>query len=279
VGLAPPENPDGMNKLLILFSAILLLASCRSTRKIQTAISKKDTATLALERNREDSLRFIRNTLAQLDSNRIQFTTFNSKVNIDYKGGDGKKYDVNGNIRMYRDSAIWISANAILGIEAMRVLITKDSVKVLDKINKVYTARSMDYLQDITALPLDLPTLQQLIIGNPVFLDTTVASLTSTSSTISMLTIGMWFKNLLTINSNNKTIEHSKLDDVNIARNRTADLSYSDYENKKGPQFATKRRIVVTENKILDIKLDFKQYDFNQEVSFPFSVPRNYDRN
>lgn len=277
--MAPPENPDGMNKLLILFSAILLLASCRSTRKIQTAISKKDTVTLALERNREDSLRFIRTTLAQLDSNRIQFTTFNSKVNIDYKGGDGKKYDVNGNIRMYRDSAIWISANAILGIEAMRVLITKDSVKVLDKINKVYTARSMDYLQDVTALPLDLPTLQQLIIGNPIFLDTVVASLTSNSTTISMLTIGMWFKNLLTINSDNKTLQHIKLDDVNIARNRTADLSYSDYENKKGPQFATKRRIVVTENKILDIKLDFKQYDFNQEVSFPFSVPKNYDRN
>ena len=75
---------------------------------------------------------------------------------------------------MYKDSAIWLSANAILGIEAMRVLITRDSVKLLDKLNKVYTARSVDYLQDLTSLPLDLPTLQDLIIGNAVFVGFTV---------------------------------------------------------------------------------------------------------
>jgi hypothetical protein len=268
-----------MNRLLILIAFIVLLASCRSTRKIQTAISKKDTTTLAIDNSKEDSLRFIRGTLAQIDSNRIDFRTFNSKVNVDYKGFDGKKYDVNANVRMYKDSAIWISANAILGIEAMRVLITKDSVKLLDKINKVYTARSMQYLQEVTTLPLDLQTLQQLIIGNAVFKDSTVLNLTTNAGTISLLTIGRWFKNLLTVDASNKTLVHSKLDDVNIARNRTADLSYGDYENKKGPLFATKRRIVVTESKILDIKLDFKQYDFNQEVSFPFSVPKNYDRN
>lgn len=268
-----------MNKLLILVAIIVLTASCRSTRTIQTAINKKDTTSLAIDKSKEDSLRFIRTTLAQIDSNRIDFLTFNSKVNVDYKGFDGKKYDVNANVRMYKDSAIWISANAILGIEAMRVLITRDSVKLLDKLNKVYTARSMDYLQDVTSLPLDLPTLQQLIIGNAVFKDSTVVALTSNAGTISLLTIGQWFKNLLTVDASNKALVHSKLDDVNLARNRTADLSYSDYENKKGPLFATKRRIVITENKILDIKLDFKQYDFNQEVSFPFSIPKNYDRN
>ena len=255
------------------------MASCRSTRKIQTAISKKDTASVVIDKNREDSIRFVKNTLSRIDSNRIYFTTFNSKVNIDYKGGDGKKYDVNGNIRMYKDSAIWISANAILGIEAMRVLITKDSIKLLDKINKVYTARSLGYLQDVTSLPLDLPTLQQLIIGNAVFVDSNIVAFTTNSSSINLLSIGQWFKNLLTVDVNNKTLMHSKLDDVDMVRNRTADLTYWDYETKKGPLFSTKRRIVVTEKNILEIKLDFKQYDFNQEVSFPFSVPKNYDRN
>jgi hypothetical protein len=50
--------------------------------------------------------------------------------------GDGKNYDVNATMRMYKDSAIWLSANAVLGIEAMRVLITKDSVKLLNKLDK-----------------------------------------------------------------------------------------------------------------------------------------------
>jgi hypothetical protein len=94
-----------------------------------------------------------------------------------------------------------------------------------------------------------------------------------------MFSLGELFKNLLTLDQNDKTLLHSKLDDRDPARNRTADLTYSDYENKKGPWFSTRRRIVVAEKNRLDIKLDFKQYDFNGEVSFPFSIPKNYDRN
>jgi hypothetical protein len=71
---------------------------------------------------------------------------------------------------------------------------------------------------------------------------------------------------------------HSKLDDTDISRSRTANLSYGDYENKKGKLFSTKRRISVSEKNKLDISLNFKQYDFNQEVNFPFSIPRNYKR-
>src|SRR5688500_13267735 len=153
---------------------ILLLSSCRSTRPIQTAISKKDTSAASVLKN--DSIQFIQNTWQQITANHLNFQTFSAKVNIDYSGSDGKKYDVNANLRMYKDSAIWISANAVLGIEAIRVLVTRDSVKFLDKLNKTYTARSVDYLQEVTALPLNLAILQDLLIGNPVFLDSNIVS-------------------------------------------------------------------------------------------------------
>lgn len=223
-----------------------------------------------------DSIRYIKSILSRLDSNRINFKTFSAKMNVDYSGTDGKKYDVNANVRMYKDSVIWISVNAILGIEAMRAYITKDSVFLLDKLNKTYTARSVDYLQEVSALPLTLSTLQDLIIGNPVFLDSNVISYSTGNNTVSLLSIDNRFKSFITLNAGDKTLLHSKLDDVNIARSRTADLGYSDYENKRGPQFATKRRISVTEKNKLNIAMDFKQYEFNQEVSFPFSVPKNY---
>lgn len=257
-----------------------LLASCRSTRKIQTAIARKDT-TAAVVRTpdvpKNDSLEMIRSTLRQLGANQIRYTTFSAKVNVDYKGGDGKSYNVNAVVRMYKDSAIWISANAILGIEAMRVLITRDSIKLLNKLNKTYTARSVDYLQEVTALPLDLSMLQELIVGNAIFLDSNIVAYTPEVNTVSLLSLGAWFKNLITLNQSDKTLLHSKLDDRNMARNRTADLTYSDYEQKKGFPFSTKRRIIVAEKTRLDIKFDFKQYDFNPEVSFPFSIPKNYD--
>jgi hypothetical protein len=259
------------------------MASCRSARNIQTAIAKKDTTQVTLpvatDNRKADSIQYMKTLLTQIEAGKIQYTTFSAKMNVDYRGGDGKHYDVNANVRMYRDSAIWISVNAVLGIEAMRVLVTRDSVKLLDKLNKVYTARSVEYLQEVSALPLNLRTLQELLVGNPVFLDTNLVSYSRSAGTVSLLTLGQWFKNLLTISEENRTIQRSKLDDADVTRNRTADLTYEDYENKKGMPFATKRRITVTEKNKLDIKLDFKQYDFNEEVSFPFSVPKNYDRN
>lgn len=269
-----------MRIAIILVIAISCLASCRSTRKIQTAITKKDTVAVvtAPVHSHQDSVNFINETISKLRAGRIDFTTFEAKVNVDYQGADGKKYDVNANLRMYKDSVIWISITAIFGIEGLRAYITEDSVKILNKQDKVYTARSVAYLQEMTALPLDLRGLQDILIGNPVFLDSNIISYSKTDNSISLVSMGTFFKHLLTLNSAGK-IENSKLDDMDPTRSRTCNLSYTDYENKKGVDFSTNRRITVAEKSKLDIKLDFKQYDFNKTLSMPFSVPRNYKRN
>lgn len=265
-----------MRYFLIICLSAGLLTSCRSTRKIQTAIAKKDTVAATVGAPKEDSATVIGETLAALNAARLDFRTFSAKVNVDYRDAAGKRYDLNANLRMIKDSALWISVNAILGIEAMRMLITKDSVKLLDKQNKIYTARSIDYLQEITALPLNLKTVQDLLIGNPVFVDSNIVSYSRSGNTVSLLSFGKWFKNLLTLNEGDKTLVRSKLDDADITRSRTAELGYSDYEMRNSLRFATKRRINVVEKKKLDVALDFKQYTFNEEVSFPFNVPRNF---
>lgn len=270
-----------MKYFIILIVAIALLASCRSTRAIGRAVGKKDTtekAVVVAVSNGVDTQQLIRTTLRQIDSNRINYQTFNAKVGVDYKGTDGKSHGVNANIRMYKDSVIWVSANAILGIEAIRVMVTKDSVKLLNKLDKIYSARSISYLQELTSLPLNLHTLQDMIIGNPIFLDSNIIRYTAGGGVINLLSLGQYFKNMVTLNEGDKNIVLSKLDDANPMRSRTGHLSYSDYENKKGPSFSTKRQIVVSEKGRLEIKLDFKNYAFNEGVEFPFSVPKNYKR-
>jgi len=270
-----------MRITFVLVVAIVLMASCRSTRKIQTVIAnKRDTLAVpnpVADHSKEDTLAFIQQTISGMKTAEISFTTFSAKINVDYQGAEGKKYDVNANLRMYKDSAIWISITAIFGIEGLRAYITKDSVKILNKQDKVYTARSVAYLQEVTKLPLDLHSLQEILIGNPVFLDSNVISYSKSGDKISLLSVGDWFKGLLTLNSNYK-IDNSKLDDVDINRSRTCNLNYTDYENKKGVDFSTKRRITVAEKGKLDIKLDFKSYDFNETLSFPFNVPKNYKK-
>jgi len=261
-------------KIIFILLAIITLASCRSTKKIQTAIEKKDTVE-TVTTPKIDTTQLINNALLTLKNNRIDYKTFSAKVDVDYRGGDDKHYDVNANLRMHKDSLIWISVNAVFGIEAMRLLINKDSVFLLDKLNKTYLTRSIDYLQEVSGLPLTLSNLQDILAGNPVFIDS-VVSYSNDNCTISLLSIGKTFKNLVTINGEKNVLVHSKLDDLDITRSRTADLNYDDYENKKGKSFSSKRRITVAEKNKLDISLNFKQYEFNDDLSFPFSIPKNY---
>jgi hypothetical protein len=266
----------------LLVMIILAVSSCRGPKKIQTAITRKDTTEVVMVVNtntaHDDSMQFIQAMRDTIIRQKIVYTTFNAKVDVDYTGGDGKKYNVNANIRMYKDSLIWVSVNAILGIEAMRLLITKDSVKLINKLDKFYSARSVTFLQEVTALPLDLSTFQDLIIGNPVYLDSNIVSYSKNGEEISLLSLGTVFRHFITIHANEKVVQHSKMDDVDVLRNRTCDLIYEKYEDKKGPRFSTRRQITVSETSKLDVKLDFKNYDFNETLSFPFNVPKNYER-
>src|SRR5215204_182640 len=146
-----------MRTILFFIAMISLFTSCRSSRAIGRAVGKKDSTVVAAKISdtpKSDTQQIIQNTLQQMQNNRIAFKTFNAKLGVDYKGIDGKGHDVNANIKMYKDSAIWVSVNAILGIEAMRLLITKDSVKLLNKLEKTYAARGISFLHETTSLPL-----------------------------------------------------------------------------------------------------------------------------
>lgn len=268
---------------IILTIIIFLFGSCRSTKNIQTAIAKKDTVvvvvTLPTDNPKDDSIAFIKGNYSRIINNRINFTTFSAKADVNYEDADGKKYNVNAHIRMFKDSIIWVSVTGPLGIEGLRAYITKDSVKMLDKQKKEYITRSVSYLQEITELPLDLTSLQDLLIGNPVFLDSNIVSYSKTANTITLQSNGRFFKNLFTFNEPGKLVQSSKLDDLDELKNRTCYLTYTEYENKKGVNFSTRRNINVAEKKKLDIELNFKQYDFNETLSFPFSVPKSYKPN
>jgi hypothetical protein len=271
------------NSLLIFFAMLMcvFLFSCRSAKKIQSAISQKDTISAVLiNPTNADSALQVKNTMANLRSKYIDFKTFSAKIKVEYEDSKGKQPNVTAYVHMIKDSVIWISMYAtFLNIEAFRVLITKDSVFLLDKLNKEVQLRSMDYLQDVTGIPFDFKTLQDLLLGNPVFLDSNnIVYYKQAKDKILLATVGKYFKHLLTLSNNDTLLLHSKLDDVDLNRNRTADLTYDDYENKVGFNFSTYREITVSEKNKLDIRFNYKQYEFNKDLSVPFNIPKNYDR-
>lgn len=260
--------------LLIVAAAI----GCRSTKTIQSAMSKKDSAHLILPApdSKKDSVNFMEEVYKGVQGNRIDFNTFTAKVKVDFEGADGKKNDFNAFIRLQKDSMLWVSINALLGIEAFRVLITPDSVKVLNKLDKVVQLRSVSYLKEITKLPFTFKELQDLIVGNPIYFNDNIISYKKDGDVLSVLSIGDIFKHLLTVNPKDYVIGHSKLDDVDATRARTADITYGDYEKRDNKPFSTFRKITLSEKAKLDIEMKYKQYEFNIPLNFPFSIPKNY---
>lgn len=267
--------------LLFLVISIVIVSgnSCRSTRKIQTVITKKaDTVqVIAIPADpRPDSLRYIHEVYEQIMKNKIDYNTFSAKIKVDFEGNDGKKTDFNAFIRLKKDSVMWISIIAALGIEGFRVLITPDSVKVINKLDKIVQLRSVDYLREVANIPMTFDELQDLLIGNPVYLDSNIVGYKKEEQTVSLISVGELFKHFITVNKEDYSLQHSKLDDVDAVRARTADITYGGFENKNGVRFSTIRRITVSEKKKMEIRLEFKQWDFNGDLSFPFNMPRNY---
>ncbi len=267
----------------LILSFMILLLACRPAKKvqkIQQAISKVDTTPVVVVSaiKKTDSVSSAANMYSKVIKNKITFSTFNAKVRVEYEGKDGGD-DATAFIRMKKDSVMWLSLRGALGIEGFRVLITKDSVKVMNLLKKNIQYRSISYLQDITDIPFDFNTLQNLVVGNPVFIDSNIVSYkVNANNELLVLMAGKIFKHLVTLDNSDDKILHSKLDDVNAGRNRTCDITFSDYEKTTGFMFATQRKISVAEQSKLDINLDFKQYSFDQPLTFPFNIPENYKR-
>lgn len=274
------------NKVIIvclnIFGVICLsiLVSCKSTKRIQAAIVKKDsTAVNITNQSQLDSLAIIRSTLADIKKNQINFKTFSAKIKVEYQDSHGKQPNLTAYVQIFKDSLIWISGYAtVFNIEAFRILINKDSVFVMDKINKEVQYRSIDYLQEVTQIPFDFKTLQDLLIGNPIFFNDSVVSYKEKESGTLLGIVSANFKHLLTLNKTNHVLVHSKLDDVDNNRNRTADITYGEYENKTGVNFSTYREITVSEKNKLDIQMNYKQYEFNKELKAVFKITSEFKR-
>jgi hypothetical protein len=278
---------------IVLVLALLGAAGCRSTRSLRKVIAAPaphhDTvavlvqdSTLPVRDLHADSLVVIYKALRGIAHNHIDFQTFSGTMHIHYQGSNGQDNEVNAVVRIKKDSIIWIEIYAKVGpvtIKAFQILITPDSAKILDRVKKVVRLRSVSYLQDQVRLPVDFGTVQDILIGNPIFLDTAnILYYRTESKGVSLFSGGRVFTNFLTLNPDN-TASHSKLDDTDPLRARTCDITYGDYDYGGPVPFSTYRKISVAEKGKVDIEIGInKHYKFNEVLSYPFSIPKNYKR-
>ena len=89
-----------------------------------------------------------------------------AKVDIDAEGNGMAFNDLSGQLRMAKDSIVWLSVTAPLGIEVARIKVSNDSVWVLNKVEKTYLAESLDNVSARLKTPVTLPIVQNMLLDN-----------------------------------------------------------------------------------------------------------------
>ncbi len=104
-------------------------------------------------------------TLAVLRSQETSFDFFSAR----YSGTanfEGVDYSISGNIRIKNDSAVFISVSPFLGIEIARLLVTPDSVRMINRLDNSYFEGDIQILSNMLNTYVDFYMLQALLVGN-----------------------------------------------------------------------------------------------------------------
>ena len=74
--------------------------------------------------------------------------------------------DLSGQLRMRKDSLVWLSVTATMGVEVLRAKFSNDSVWIVNRLEKTYLAEPLDSVSIQLGMPLSLPLLQTLLLDN-----------------------------------------------------------------------------------------------------------------
>jgi hypothetical protein len=143
----------------LLALAILLLGACRSGRPLPL-IHARELPPRSPERLLERLLAHEQDT----------FNYYSARGSIALKFPDGSR-SFKAQIRVARDSAAWVSVVPALGIEVARVLVTPDSLKIIDKLHDQFFIGDRASTKEKFGLQPSLELLQMALSGKPIGLD------------------------------------------------------------------------------------------------------------
>lgn len=208
----------------------------------------------------------------------LAFKYLSIKTKLNYQDGNND-LDAKMNIKIKKDSLIWCSITAILGIEVMRAQINQDSIWIVDKINRQYQIYNFEGLSKKIGIQVNYNILQALLLGEVPFPNTPgKISKQDNHWLIEQLS------NLLTITNtiSRKTIKLEKLLVIETPTNNSLEANYSNfeaYEEKMVAQMNVFSLKSLQKNIQTQITLEHQKVEFVEEApSFSFKIPNDYQR-
>ncbi len=188
-------------------------------------------------------------------------------------------------IRMRKDSILWFTVSASIGIQVMKGIIRKDSAFVLDNFNKKAYLLSLEDLNKINDLPANLQAIQKIFTGELL----TSKLLRDQSSEYAESALGSecftgvepQFKNY-SVALSNQNVSQFQLKEPN--RGGSLDVFFPtriSTDKGKHPEeirlVASKIEEQAAQPKVrLNLSLKTARFDFIP--SYPFFIPSDYER-
>lgn len=209
--------------------------------------------------------------------NQVQAEWLNGSARLSFDDGD-MSIGGTATIKMQKGKAIWMSVKKF-GFEVARAMVTPDSLFILDRFNKEYAAEPISYISERFKLPADLAMLQQILLGNPVFL-TQYTPKSSTEENILRWSAededarnDFWF-----------LLPDYQLDRMEVQQERNARslaiqlLNYQDAGTNRDFSYLRKIAVNSRETGKAEIEIEFTQVELNVPTNIDFSVPPRYER-
>lgn len=141
-----------MNKYIFAILSATMLIACVGTKGLKSVESKSIS----------DILNFAHSNSADVD-------WFSAQMKGKAHLNNTVSHSISAQVRMRFDSLIWISVSAPLGIEALRISISPDSIKLINRINKTYFTEDIRSITNRYNLHLTYHDLQSILLGGHFF--------------------------------------------------------------------------------------------------------------
>jgi hypothetical protein len=245
---------------LIVVLFLTVLSSCKTPKTVSST-------------GEIDSNLSVKQLIKSTQKQEANFKTLQSKLDLEYTE-DKKSQSFNLTLRIEKDKAIWISAT--LGLA--RALITPKKVQFYDKLNNQYFDGDYKILSEILGTELDFFQVQSLLLGESILnlnKDTYVLSSLNNSYSLSPKKQKALYNLMLLFNPS-----HFKMDGFIIAQpteNRQLNAQYKKYQSVKNQLFPEEIEILANQdNDQAVIKLEMKSISLNEDLRFPFRIPKGF---
>jgi hypothetical protein len=251
-----------MKSKIIALIALILLASCKSKAVLAEGKAKDELSSESI--------------IQKHYTNTQDFTTLYIKANARYEDKDNTQ-NVSAEIKIKKDEKILVSIR-VLGITMAKALITPNTVKYYEKIGGKYFEGDYSTLSKWLGTDLDFQKVQNLLVGEAM--DDLTKGKYKTTIDDKLYRLESEDKKTMKafyFESGRFLVKQQQI--IQSSQNRMLKVEYPNFSEYAQALLPSGIDIEATQAKgKTTIDINYNSATFNEELSFPYSVPDGYER-